>query len=474
MKEAAKRIKVWRDSPVIFVREVFNVDPDDWQLDALEAYRTNQRTAMLASKGVGKTCCLSWIVWHFLVCYPHPKVVATSISEANLRDGLATEMAKWMNASPILRANYVWTKTRLFLKANPETWYLSFRTWSKSADANQQADALAGIHAEYTLFVLDESGGIPQAVAATAEAALSTGKVCKMVQCGNPTHLSGPLYRAATADAEHWKVIHINSDPENPKRAKRVDIKWAQQQIDSYGRDSDFVKVNILGKFPSASMNSLLGPNEVQAAMGRQIAEDKYASAQKRLGVDVSRYGGDLNIIFPRQGLRSFQPTVVAPSRSNDIAAKIALIKNNFKSEMEFIDGTGGYGSGVVDSLIQAGYDPQEINFSSKSPDNQYYNMRSYMWFKMADWVKRGGVLPDVPELKKELCAPTYSFKKGRFVLESKDLIRARLGHSTDYADALALTFAMPEMPAGANTVIGKLLNKGKKMLTEYDPFADV
>ena len=44
-----------------------------------------------------------------------------------------------------------------------------------------------------------------------------------------------------------------------------------------------------------------------------------------------------------------------------------------------------------------------------------------------------------------ELTAPTYTFVRGQFQLEDKDQVKARLGRSCDLADALALTFAVPE-----------------------------
>jgi hypothetical protein len=70
------------------------------------------------------------------------------------------------------------------------------------------------------------------------------------------------------------------------------------------------------------------------------------------------------------------------------------------------------------------------------------------MWFAMADWVKGGGVLPNLPELVGELSTPTYTFVRGKFQMEPKDQVKERLGRSPDLADALALTFGLPDMPA--------------------------
>jgi hypothetical protein len=55
--------------------------------------------------------------------------------------------------------------------------------------------------------------------------------------------------------------------------------------------------------------------------------------------------------------------------------------------------------------------------------------------------------VPDDLSLKQEIATPVYEFDaRGRYKLESKDDIRARLPEagSPDIADALALTFASP------------------------------
>ncbi len=164
----------WREHPDIFVREVFRVEPDAWQDEILKAFPHHPRMAMKAAKGVGKTCILAWLCWNFLLTRPYPKIAATSITGDNLADNLWTEMAHWMGKSQMLSSSFTWTKTRIFSNDHSETWWMSARPWSKSADTAQQGNALAGLHADYIMFVLDESGGIPDAVMASAEAALSS------------------------------------------------------------------------------------------------------------------------------------------------------------------------------------------------------------------------------------------------------------------------------------------------------------
>lgn len=470
MQLEEKKIKEWRKDPVQFVKEVFHVEPDPWQIDALMSFAKNRRLAMLASKGVGKTTLLSWCAWNFLVTRPEPKIAATSVSWDNLSDGLWTEMAKWQSKSPLLKEMFTWTKTRIFATHFPETWWMSARSWAKGADSTQQADTLAGLHADYILFILDEVGAIPDAVMAAAEAALSSGKECKLLIAGNPTHLEGPLYRAASQERHLWDVIEINSDPDNPKRSPRVLVEWAREQIEKYGKDSAWVMVNVFGRFPPGSLNTLLGVDEVRDAMKRGLREQDYSFAQKRLGIDVARFGDDRTVIFPRQGLRAFKPVEIRNARTNEIASRVMVAKSKWGSEVELVDDTGGFGGGVIDSLLQAGVSSIAVNFASKADDARYLNKRAEIWFRMAEWVKRGGCLPDIPELVRELTAPTYYFQNGRFQIEPKDQIKERLGASPDLADALALTFALPEAPSSSNlfTVSGAK----PRYKAEYDPFS--
>lgn len=470
MTPAQKKIKAWREDPVLFVRDCFQVEPDTWQADVLRAFPKNSRIAMKSSKGVGKSTILAWCAWNFLATRPFPKMVASSISGENLADGLWAELSKWQQKSKFLSSAFTWTKTRIFANENPENWFLSARTWAKGADASQQANSLAGIHADYVLFILDEVGGFPDGVLAAAEAGLATGKESKIIMAGNPTHLEGPLYKACTSERHLWNVTEITSDPENPKRSTRVSLAWAREQIEKYGRDNPFVMVNVLGQFPPSSLNVLLGPDEVQASMNRHAQIDQYDFSQKRIGVDVSRFGDDTTCLFPRQGLVAFRPVIMRNANTSQIAARLMQAKSKWGSEMEFIDDTGGFGAGVIDQLMMAGQSPLGIHFAEKASDSRYYNKRAEMHFKLAEWVKRGGCLPKNDQLTRELTAATYTFKDGRLLIEPKDQIKSRLGFSPDMADALALTFALPDMPR-SDSLQGLAMFTKNKMLSDYNPF---
>jgi len=435
---SANILQEWRHNPKEYVYDMFGVDPDLWQVDALEALGdpAKQRIALQASAGVGKSTILAWAGWYFLTCWgtkgEHPKGAAISITGDNLRDNFWSEMSKWQAKSPFLMKAFTWNTERIYANDHPQTWFLSARSFSKTANAEEQGRVLSGLHSKYVLYLIDESGDINPSVLRAAEQGLSGVEWGKILQAGNPTSHSGMLYAAATQLRHMWHVIKITSDPDDPKRSPRVDIEYAREQIKLYGRENPWVKSYILGEFPDTALNTLLGPDEVEAAMGKHLREDQYSFAQKRLGIDCARFGSDDTVIFPRQGLASFKPVVMKNARSNEIAARVAAAKYKWGSELELVDGTGGFGSGVIDSLIQAGHSPVEVQFSGKAVDSRYANKRAEMWFLMSEWIKRGGALPRDAQLARELTAPTYTFQNGKFLLEPKEQIKKRLGFSPD------------------------------------------
>jgi phage terminase large subunit len=466
-KPVSDKIKFWREHPDIFVREVFGATPDPWQDEVLKAFPSKQRIAMCASRGPGKSCCLAWLAWNFLVTRPHPKIVATSISGDNLRDGLWTELAKWREKSPLLKSTFVWQKERIFAKEYSETWWMSARQWAKSADLSALGNTLAGFHEDYVLAILDESGGMPNQILDSAEAALSSCKEGHIVQAGNPTHVEGPLYRACkTPERKLWYVVEINGDPDDPKRSTRVNLQWAREQIEKFGRDNPWVIVNVFGRFPEHSFNSLLSLEEVQAAINRRYRDEEFHRFPKIIGVDVARFGDDSSVLFPRQGLQAFDPWQYR-NLDGTQGAEVTVRKwNEFQTDACFIDNTGGYGASWIDNLIRLGKAPIGVHFSEKSSDPQYYNKRTEMAFLLANWIKQGGAIPNIRELTEALVQTTYNFRNEKLLLEEKEDIKETLGYSPDHMDALMLTFAFPvEKSDNISTTIGK-------HQINYDPFS--
>ena len=290
---------------------------------------------------------------------------------------------------------FEWAKTRITCRESPNNWFMSLRTWARTADKQRQSDALAGGHADYMMYVLEEAGGIPDSVAATAEAGLATRIETKLLCVGNPTMLEGPLYRGIEVGRQDVVCGEHHQDPKDPKRSTRVSAKWCQEQIDEYGADNPWVLVNVFGRFPPSSLNSLLGPEEVEQAMRRRYKPEEYRDAQKRLGIDVAREGDDRTSMAPRQGLRMWPMIILRNASGPQVAARAGLAKQNWNWEVCMFDDTGGWAASAQDSMLQAGLTPMPVNFAGKADDPRYLNRRAEMHFRLAQWVKRGGWLPE-------------------------------------------------------------------------------
>ncbi len=470
----AAKLAFWQDDPAAFVREMFAVEPDKWQEEVLAAFPKAPRLAMKACKGPGKTAVEAWLAWNFLLTRIEPKVAAVSVTAENLADNLWSEMAKWQQRSPILKERFEWTKTRISCRDSPETWWMSARSWSKTADRAQQGATLAGLHADHVLFILDESGGIPDSVMASAEAALSSCVEGHIVQAGNPTHLEGPLWRACTTERALWHVTEITADPDDPKRSTRVKPEWAREQIQKYGADNPWVLVNVFGKFPPGSLNTLIGPDECREATKRSYRAEDVAAFARVLGVDVARFGDDASVIFPRQGMVAHPPLKYRNIDGTQGAGVVARKWLDWSADAVFIDDTGGWGASWIDNLRRIGHQPVGVGFASRPNDPRYDNKRTEMYFEAIEWIKQGGALPSIdtpgsPELIAALSQTTYGFRGDRLLLEPKEQVKARLGYSPDDADAFALTFAQPATRAG----MGYGGNVRRFCITEYDPLED-
>jgi len=453
------------------VRELFGATPDTWQDEVLRSFPTTQRIAMKANKGPGKSTVLAWLAWNFLLTRTHPNIAATSISADNLRDGLWKEMAVWRGKSDLLKSQYEWQTERIFLKAHPATWFMSARSWSKTADPTQLGNTLAGLHSDYIMFLIDESGSIPVQITMSAEAALSSCKEGHILQAGNTNTLDGALYEACVRRKHLWKVVQITGDPDDPMRSSRIDVEWAREMIRDRGREDPYVKLLVLGEWPSASINALIGPEEVEAAMNRKYQQSQIEHAPRVLGVDVAGEGDDASVIFPRQGMVAFKPQVLRNVGGEVGAGQVARMWSDWNVDACFIDNTGGW-AGVWRSTLKAmNRSPIPIGFAESASDRQYANRRAEMYFTMVNWIKDGGQLPDIPELVAELTQTTYTYKGDQLLLEPKKLIKAKIGRSPDRADGLALTFAEPVASKGQTEALRRagIVGARKSAMTAQD-----
>ncbi len=234
--------------------------------------------------------------------------------------------------------------------------------------------------------------------------------------------------------------------------------------------DASFAR-EYLCDFAAAGDDQLISLSDAELAAKKEYQKQDIVHAPTILGVDPARFGDDRSVVFRRQGLQAFSPTVYRGIDNMELASRVANQIEQYEPDAVFID--AGAGAGVIDRLRQLDYDVIEVPFGGKSNQpNLNINRRTEMWWEMKEWLEQGGAIPDNQALKQELGTPVYWYDSaGRRVLESKDQIKKRLqgGGSPDLADALCLTFASPVRKKLPEDIYVKSQSRAKK--DEHDPY---
>ena len=148
-------IPLWQENPEIFFREVLQFEPDDWQKEAANDLAHSPKVSIKSGQGVGKTGLEAAIFLWFLVCFPHPRIVATAPTKQQLHDVLWSEISKWMGRSPLLSQLLKWTKTYVYMVGNEKRWFGVARTATKPEN-------MQGFHEDNMLFIVDEASGVAE------------------------------------------------------------------------------------------------------------------------------------------------------------------------------------------------------------------------------------------------------------------------------------------------------------------------
>jgi hypothetical protein len=228
--------------------------------------------------------------------------------------------------------------------------------------------------------------------------------------------------------------------------------------------------VNVFGEFPPASLNALIGIEEVEAATKRMWREHEIKGSPRILGIDIARYGDDASVICRRQGLQVWPMMKYRGIDGLQGAGIVARTEQDWESDATFLDASNA-GASWEDQLRQLGRQPVPVYFSNKAHDPQkFFNKRAEMYWDAVQWIKKGGALPQhCPELIAALTQTTYSFKGDRILLEDKEQIKERIGFSPDDADAFVLTFAEP-VSKKAHPMLAR---RAQRNDGDYNPFRE-
>jgi hypothetical protein len=437
-------LKKYRNDPVGFVRNVLNLEPQEWQKQFLQhvADPAKRQVAVKAGHGVGKSSATAWAcAWHMVCRYPQ-KAVITAPTSAQLFDALFAELkATILRLPPALQELFNVTSDRISLKAAPDESFISART----ARA-ESPEALQGVHSKHVLLIADEASGVPEAVFEAGLGSMS-GEHATTILLGNPTRSAGFFFNAFNSGDPRWTLMTV-SCMDSPL----VSPDFVEQIRSTYGDNSNAFRVRVLGLFPRADDDTVIPLYMVEDAQKRDI--EVAPNEPEVWGLDVARFGDDRSVLVKRKG--KVVPTPPTVWKNKDLMQLSGLVKAEYdtaaQKPVEILIDSIGLGSGVVDRLRELNLPARGINVSeSPAMKNGYVNLRAELWFKTKAWFESLQV--KIPKesnygvgdsLTADLCAVKYDVKdsNGRIQIESKADMKKRLRRSSDLADALCLTFA--------------------------------
>lgn len=362
---------------------------------------SSKRISVRSGHGIGKTACLSWLIIWYLMCHKGAQVPCTAPTGEQIHDILWKEIKIWIDRMPEqIMGLFEWQNGYVRVKDSPETWFARARTARKEAP-----EALAGVHGKYVFLVADEASAIPEEIFNTAEGSL-TGENTLVALISNPTRLVGYFYDTHNSDKNNWQCLHFSSED-----SPIVEENYINRIIEKHGKDSDEYAIRVKGEFPDAEAIDDKGFVPLIPADKIILNEsDMPFSKGVKLGVDPAGEGDNKTAWVVRDRFQADAVATEAISSEKTIAQKTLTLKDHFniENDEDIIVDNFGAGANVATELACAGCHPQAVNWGGKPDDEDegidaiYLNKRAECYFRLREWVLRGGVIKD-KELAEEL-----------------------------------------------------------------------
>lgn len=206
----------------------------------------------------------------------------------------------------------------------------------------------------------------------------------------------------------------------------------------------DFAKQELLGEVVDFDGHATL----ISRKVVRECIDRDYIihdDDRRIAALDMARFGDDNTCFTVRKGFKL--ETIETWSKMDNVQIANIVSERILAQKIEVlaVDGTGGYGGGVIDILTRQIGNVCEIveyNSSFKASDPHYFNLRAEVWCNMRDWLNSANI-PDDERLLEDLTSLEYFYNtsNGKLQLEGKEQLKKRGLPSPDTADSLSMTF---------------------------------
>lgn len=450
-----------------------------------------------AGHGVGKTWSCAGLVNWFFDCFT-PAVVITT---APTRDQV--ELLLWKDIKSQRAAAREKLPGRVLpgtprMERGPDHFAIG-RTTSDSG--GQGTSRVQGQHAPHILFVIDEAEGVPSFFFDAVNAMMTGSKVMICIMIGNPKTRSSEFFRWGRRRAVKNYRFSLHHFPNVLDGADTVPggtrREWVESMIADHcqvATDHDEAALTFTLPFEVALEDGVAHPpgtifrpdaqyqfrvmgiapvtdalrafvpyGVYDAALTRRVTPDPTDIQNCRIGVDVARFGMDAGTIYVRHRALIRRAAALYRLETQDYveavkAAALEAAQAGASSVHVRVDGTGGFGAGIIDALRRdtelraiPDFKVIEVHFAAQAHGGEQEREAASLitdCYAQAAHTLAGVRLENVPpELEEDLTDRLFDYvnRKGKTLkqIEPKERFRDRhLGRSPDDGDGFVLCAA--------------------------------
>lgn len=429
--------------------------PAEYQIEIADKLVEHRRECARGPHGLGKTCLIALAVHWFALTRDIDndwKIPITASAWRQLTKYAWPEIKKWSRRLKweIIGRDPYNERTELL------TLSLKLDSGEAFAMASDNSALIEGAHADFMLYIFDESKEIPIETWDSAEGAFSTGD-CMWLAVSTPGEPVGRFYdiQARKPGYEDWHTTHITK--ERAIEAGRMLADWAAARKRQWTEESAVYQNRVEGNFAASEEDSTIPLKWVELANKRYldwVDAGKVYPTFTCVGADIARSGEDHTSLALRF---DWLISEIRKSSKEDLMATVGRIVAVLRHWGGYaIVDVIGIGAGVVDRLKELPedskkkYEVKSFNASERTDQldsfNEFgfVNVRSAAWWnarEMLDPESGNNIaLPPDDELLGDLTAPRYKVVSGgKYQIESKDDIKKRIGRSTDDGDAVVM-----------------------------------
>ncbi|OCJ61206.1 hypothetical protein A6U96_14040 [Agrobacterium tumefaciens] len=448
-KEQLDQIKqildLYKNDVGLFAETLFDIKLRPKQIEICNAFKDNKLSTIRGGVGFGKTLTMAVLLWWSLVCHNEVVVTIYGPNETQLKTATWKEVTRLHDKmKKPFKDFFDITASKATRKSNSAECYAEW----KLANPDNPA-ASRGIHATNNFVIVDEATGIPDIIYTEAILNVLSDENPKICLVSNPTKTDGYFWRTHNDPTISHKWVQVVGKASDKPNMTKQDL---EDLIAQYGGTTSIqYRTHILGEFPLSNSSGLIPRDWIDKASNNEdILENPLEPYI--WGVDVGGDGenADRSVIIIRNDkmvveikeFRGLDPVQLG----HRVYELYRATPRNKRPVAICVDGTG-IGSGTVSILkeYEIPYKDVRVGTSPTRGKDRFFGLRDQLWWDCRTWFEGEDCrIPNHPELINELALPNYDQDRGKIKVEDKKSLRKKTqGKSTDFADALCLTFAI-------------------------------